>query len=121
MPAAGRRPDSTRATRPPPIEPVEHGVCSGFALKRQDPLHVLGADDQVRCYTYGSDIARGIAQTLTHPAALNEDFNRSTPVATTVRELAALIWRKIHGDALPLRPVSYPPLVGAGFAPSPPS
>jgi nucleoside-diphosphate-sugar epimerase len=78
-------------------------------LKGQDPLHVLGAGDQVRCYTYGGDIARGIAETLTNPAALNEDFNLSTPVATTVRELAALIWRKVHGDARPLRLVSDPP------------
>jgi len=71
-------------------------------LKGQDPLHVLGAGDQVRCYTYGGDLARGIVTTLTHPGALNEDFNISTPTATTVTELAQLIWQHIHGPDRPL-------------------
>lgn len=71
-------------------------------LKGQDPLHVLGAGDQVRCYTYGGDLARGIVTTLTHPEALNEDFNISTPTATTVTELAQLIWQHIHGPDRPL-------------------
>jgi nucleoside-diphosphate-sugar epimerase len=31
-------------------------------------------------------------------AALNQDFNLSTAVSTTVRELATMIWRKIRGD-----------------------
>jgi nucleoside-diphosphate-sugar epimerase len=78
-------------------------------LKGQDPLHILGAGNQVRCYTYGGDLARGILTTLLHPAARNEDFNLSTPVATTVVELAALIWRKVHGEAKPFRYVSDPP------------
>ena len=29
-------------------------------LKGQDPLHILGDGEQVRCYTYGGDLARGI-------------------------------------------------------------
>ena len=29
-------------------------------LKGQDPLHILGDGDQVRHYTYGGDLARGI-------------------------------------------------------------
>jgi UDP-glucose 4-epimerase len=78
-------------------------------LKGQDPLHILGAGNQVRCYTYGGDLARGILTALFHPAARNEDFNLSTPVATTVVELAELIWRKVHGEAKPLRYVSDPP------------
>ena len=28
-------------------------------LKGQDPLHILGDGNQVRCYTYGGDLARG--------------------------------------------------------------
>ena len=66
-------------------------------LKGQDPLRILGSGEQVRCYTYGGDLARGIAGAIFHPAALNEDFNISTPVSTTVLELACLIWEKIHG------------------------
>lgn len=78
-------------------------------LKGQDPLHILGSGQQVRCYTYGGDLARGIALAITHPAAVNEDFNLSTPVATTVLELAELIWRKVHDDAKPFRFVFDPP------------
>ena len=35
---------------------------------------------------------------IEHEKAMNEDFNLSTPVSTTVLELAQLIWRKINGD-----------------------
>lgn len=66
-------------------------------LKGQDPLHILGDGTQVRHYTYGKDLARGIVLSLDHPAALNEDFNLSTREATTVAELAALIWKKCRG------------------------
>jgi UDP-glucose 4-epimerase len=75
-------------------------------LKGQDPLHILGDGGQVRHYTYGGDLARGIRLCVEHPAALNEDFNLSTPKSTTVLELAELIWRKIHGDWKPFRYVS---------------
>ncbi|WP_309712713.1 NAD-dependent epimerase/dehydratase family protein [Pseudolysinimonas sp.] len=71
-------------------------------LRGQDPLHILGNGDQVRHYTYGGDLARGIVATLDHPAALNEDFNISTPVGHTVTELAEVIWRKINGPDRPL-------------------
>jgi UDP-glucose 4-epimerase len=72
-------------------------------IKGQDPLHILGDGSQVRHYTYGGDLARGIAETLEHPAALNEDFNLSTAESTTVLELAKLIWEKIKGPGVPLR------------------
>lgn len=78
-------------------------------LKGQDPLHILGDGSQVRHYTYGGDLARGVRLCVEHPAARNEDFNLSTPVATTVRELAEMIWRKIKGPGVPLRIVSDPP------------
>ncbi|MBN1172656.1 MAG: NAD(P)-dependent oxidoreductase [Micromonosporaceae bacterium] len=72
-------------------------------LRGQDPLHVLGDGRQIRHYTYGGDLARGIATAVEHPAALNEDFNLSTPASTTVGELAAAIWHKIKGPDVPLR------------------
>ncbi len=72
-------------------------------LKGQDPLHLLGTGNQVRHYTYGGDLARGIRLCIEHPAALNEDFNLSTPVSTTVVDLAEAIWAKIHGPAKPFR------------------
>jgi len=68
-------------------------------VKGQDPLHILGEGNQVRHYTYGGDLARGILACMQADAALNNDFNISTAQSTTVRELAALIWTKIKGDA----------------------
>ncbi len=67
-------------------------------IKGQDPLHLLGDGTQVRHYTYGADLARGIVTAMTHPAALNEDFNLSTAESTTVLELADVIWGKINPD-----------------------
>ena len=78
-------------------------------LKGQDPLHILGDGRQVRHYTYGGDLARGIRTCIEHPRALNEDFNVSTARATTVLELAEIIWKKIHGAGKPFRVVSDEP------------
>jgi UDP-glucose 4-epimerase len=79
-------------------------------VKGQDPLHILGDGSQVRCYTYGGDLARGIALAMVHPAAMNDDFNLSTAQATTVLELARVIWEKVHGpDGKPFRYVSDAP------------
>ena len=64
------------------------------------------------------DLAAGIVAAMLHPRSINQDFNLSTAASTTVLELAALIWRKIHGpvasnagsqaDAKPFRYVSDP-------------
>jgi len=78
-------------------------------IKGQDPLHILGDGSQVRHYTYGGDLARGIVTAMEDPGAAGEDFNLSTPVSTTVRELAELIWRKVKGPGVPFRHVSDPP------------
>jgi len=72
-------------------------------LKRQDPLHILGDGTQVRHYTYAGDLAEGIRLCVESNAAINEDFNISTEVSTTVLELAELIWKKINGN----RPFKY--------------
>jgi nucleoside-diphosphate-sugar epimerase len=78
-------------------------------IKGQDPLHILGTGEQVRHYTYGGDLARGIVTAMEHPAALNDDFNLSTAASTTVLELAETIWRKIKGPDQALRVVSDDP------------
>jgi UDP-glucose 4-epimerase len=72
-------------------------------IKGQDPLHILGSGEQIRHYTYGGDLARGIVMAMEHPDARNEDFNLSTAQGTTVLELAELIWRKIRGDRAEFR------------------
>ena len=77
-------------------------------LKGQDPLHVLGSGTQVRHYTYGGDLAKGIRVCIESEKALNEDFNISTAQSTTVLELAELIWRKIN-PGKPFRFISEKP------------
>src|SRR5947207_3098766 len=72
-------------------------------VKGQDPLHILGDGTQVRHYTYGGDLARGIVTAMEHPDAINDDFNLSTSLSTTVLELAELIWTKINGADVPFR------------------
>jgi nucleoside-diphosphate-sugar epimerase len=68
-------------------------------LSGQRPLHLLGSGNQVRHYTYGGDVARGIRMAMESSRAINEDFNISTGQSTTVLQLAELIWRKINpGD-----------------------
>lgn len=67
-------------------------------LKGQDPLHILGSGEQVRCYTNGKDIARGIRMALESDKAVNEDFNISTPVATSVLELGETVWKILNPD-----------------------
>jgi nucleoside-diphosphate-sugar epimerase len=67
-------------------------------LRGQDPLHLLGDGNQIRHYTYGGDLARGIRLAIEHPDALDEDFNLSTARSTTVLELAELVWRAIQPE-----------------------
>ena len=78
-------------------------------LKGQDPLHILGDGNQVRHYTYGGDLAKGIRLCIESPQAINEDFNVSTAESTTVCELAQIIWSKVHGAKRPFRIVSDAP------------
>jgi UDP-glucose 4-epimerase len=67
-------------------------------VKGQDPLHILGEGNQVRHYTYGGDLARGIRVCIEKEEALNQDFNISTEQSTTVMELAEIIWKKLNPD-----------------------
>ena len=78
-------------------------------VKGQDPLHILGEGNQIRHYTYGGDLARGIVTAMLHPSAVNEDFNISTAESTSVLELAEVIWRKLRGPDVPFRHVSDDP------------
>ncbi|HUC13756.1 MAG TPA: NAD-dependent epimerase/dehydratase family protein [Acidimicrobiales bacterium] len=78
-------------------------------LMGQDPLHILGDGSQVRHYTYGGDLARGIVTAMEHDAAMNQDFNLSTATSTTVLDLARVIWQKIRGPEVPFHFVSDPP------------
>jgi len=72
-------------------------------MKGQDPLHILGDGSQVRHYTYGGDLAKGILLAVESDKALNDDFNLSTAEGTSVLELAEVIWQKIKGPDVAFR------------------
>jgi UDP-glucose 4-epimerase len=63
-------------------------------LKGQYPVHLLGKGNQIRHFTYGGDLAKGIYIATISKKAINNDFNLSTNKSTTVLELAKLIWKK---------------------------
>ena len=64
----------------------------------QDPVHILGSGDQIRCYTNGKDIGKAIRMIIESQQAINEDFNISIATPTSVLELAEMIWNKINPD-----------------------
>jgi len=72
-------------------------------LKGQKPLRIFGDGAQIRHYTHGKDLGRGIRMCMETDKSINEDFNLSTRQSTTVLELAELVWREIHED----EPLSY--------------
>jgi nucleoside-diphosphate-sugar epimerase len=77
-------------------------------MKGQDPLHILGDGGQVRHYTYAGDLARGIRLCIESEKAYNQDFNLSTPVSTSVLELAEVIWKRLK-PGVPFRYTSDAP------------
>ena len=76
--------------------------------KGQSPLSILGSGEQIRCYTYGGDLARGIISSIENPAAMNNDFNLSAATPTTVLELAQKIWSKFYKDSTPFKYILEP-------------
>jgi UDP-glucose 4-epimerase len=77
-------------------------------IKGQDPLHILGSGGQVRHYTYAGDLAHGIRVCIENPESINNDFNLSTPVSTSVLELAEVIWARLK-PGVPFRHTSDTP------------
>lgn len=77
-------------------------INKALQLKPTDTLPILGQGNQVRHYTNGKDIARGIRMAMESEKALNNDFNISHPTPYTVKELASEVWRQIHGTELKL-------------------
>jgi nucleoside-diphosphate-sugar epimerase len=73
------------------VPDLVHKILAG-----QDPVHILGKGNQIRHYTYGGDIAKGIVLATFSPKAINNDFNISTSESITVMNLAKIIWKKIN-------------------------
>lgn len=78
-------------------------IYKSFKLSPNDELPILGEGNQIRHYTNGKDIARGIRLAMLSPQGENNDFNISSSEPTSVKELAEMVWEKIHGDKPTLR------------------
>lgn len=72
-------------------------------LSPNDDFEIFGSGEQQRCYTAGSDLARGIRLVIESEKARNNDYNLSFPNATSVADLAQMVWKKIHGTTAILK------------------
>ena len=72
-------------------------IHKALHLQKNDKMPILGNGNQIRHYTNGKDIARAIRMSLESNQTINQDFNISCPISTSVKELATLVWNKIHG------------------------
>jgi len=61
-------------------------------LRGDYPLEIMGSGDQVRCYTYMTDIADGIVTAGLDRRGENEDFNVGDDTPTSVEQLARKVW-----------------------------
>ena len=65
-----------------------------LVLERKNPLPIIGDGEQIRCFTWIEDVARGVAEhAFESPPAANETFNLGNPEPITMRALAELIYR----------------------------
>ncbi len=65
-------------------------------LKIDGPLEILGNGAQIRHYSAASDLARGIRLAMESKISEGQTYNISTPRATTVLELAEILWYRIR-------------------------
>ena len=61
-------------------------------FNKQYPVEILGDGQQVRAYTYVTDLADAIAHLPFDPRTDNNDFNVANPKAYSVMELLEKIW-----------------------------
>ena len=79
------------------------------ALRGDYPLEVLGSGQQVRCFTYVTDVADGIVTAGLDPHGENEDFNIGDDSPITVAALAEKIW-ELSGRREPFKLAHAEPL-----------
>lgn len=71
-------------------------VSRAIDLGSEVPFPILGSGQQIRCYTNGVDVARGIRIAMESSSAINQDFNISTPIPTTVMQLVSEVFEQLY-------------------------
>lgn len=68
-------------------------------IEKQTDLPIIGDGEQIRCFTWIGDVARGIAEFSFDQRTENETFNLGNPEPITMKDLANLIYgsAKTHG------------------------
>jgi len=61
-------------------------------------LNILGNGEQIRHYTNGRDISKAIRLIIEDERTINQDYNVSCDRATTVKELASIVWKELYGN-----------------------
>jgi len=67
--------------------------------KRTD-LPIIGDGEQIRCFTWIGDVARGIAEYSFDERAENQSFNLGNPEPITMKNLANIIYEKARNHKL---------------------
>jgi len=82
----------------------ESHVFSDFIRKllieKQNPMEIYGSGEQIRCFTWIDDVARGIVKAVDNEKAKNESFNLGNPEKVTMIELALRIYNKLISKGL---------------------
>jgi UDP-glucose 4-epimerase len=73
------------------------------------PLEILGSGQQVRCFTYITDVADGIVTAGLDPRGENQDFNVADNSVVNIEDLARKIW-KVCGRTEPFLLAHLPPM-----------
>jgi UDP-glucose 4-epimerase len=83
-------------------------VVPRFALQalQGEPISVYGDGQQSRCFSYVSDVVRGVLLLAKHPGAVGEAFNIGSDEEITIENLALTI-KGITGSSSPIVYVPY--------------
>jgi len=82
-------------------------IFKALHLGPDEEFPILGAGNQVRHFTNGKDLAKGIIMAMESDKAINEDFNISHPRPVSIQELAEIVWGFVHNT--PIKIKAYPP------------
>ena len=68
--------------------------------ERKTELPIIGDGEQIRCFTWIGDVARGIADFSFDPRAANETFNLGNPEPISMKHLASIIYEQAREKKL---------------------